>query len=51
MPSFILSEKNLILFIADEEKNERRAIWTNQKAMIDALRVSFLTLNGTERKD
>jgi len=50
MPSFILSEKNLILFIAGAEKNERRAIWTNQKAMIDALRVSFLTLNGTERK-
>jgi len=43
LPSFILSEKSLLLFF-DNEKNGKRALWTNQKDMIDALRVSFLNL-------
>jgi len=50
LPSFILSEKSLLLFFDDENgKNGKRALWTNQKAMIDALRVSFLSLNEWER--
>jgi len=45
LPSFILSEKSLLLlFDSENGKNGRRALWTNQKDMIDALRVSFLNL-------
>jgi len=44
LPSFILSEKSLLLFF-DNGKNGKRALWTNQKDMIDALRVSFLNLH------
>ena len=47
LPSFILSEKSLLLFLDDENgRNGKRALWTNQKAMIDALRVSFFSLRG-----
>jgi len=46
LPSFILSEKSLLLFFdSGNGKNGRRALWTNQKDMIDALRVSFLNLH------
>jgi len=46
LPSFILSEKSLLLFFDNRNgKNGKRALWTNQKAMIDALRVSFLSFN------
>jgi len=46
LPSFILSEKSLLLFFDNGNgKNSRRALWTNQRAMIDALRVSFLNLH------
>jgi len=45
LPSFILSEKNLLLFFNNNGKNGKRALWTNQKDMIDALRVSFLNLH------
>ena len=47
LPSFILSEKSLLLFFDEGNgKNGKRALWTNQKAMIDALRVSFMNLHG-----
>jgi len=46
LPSFILSEKSLLLlFDNGNGKNGKRALWTNQKDMIDALRVSFLNLH------
>jgi len=48
LPSFILSEKSLLLFF-DNGKNGKRALWTNQKDMIDALRVSFLNLQKWKR--
>ena len=44
LPSFILSEKALLLFF-NNGKNGKRALWTNQRDIIDALRVSFLNLN------
>ena len=40
-PSFIISGNNLLLFLDDENKNDKRALWTNQKEMIKALRASF----------
>jgi len=50
LPSFILSEKSLLLFFDNRNgKNGRRALWTNQKDMIDALRVSFLNLHKWKR--
>lgn len=50
LPSFILSEKSLLLFFDNENgKNGKRALWTNQKAMIDALRVSFLNLQALKK--
>ena len=50
LPSFILSEKSLLLFFdGGNGKNGKRALWTNQKAMIDALRVSFMNLH--DRKE
>ena len=45
MPSFILSEKRLLLFLEDENGREgKRALWTNQKGIIDSLRIPFLNL-------
>ena len=45
MPSFILSEKRLLLFLESENGREgKRALWTNQKDIIDSLRIPFLNL-------
>jgi len=50
LPSFILSEKNLLLFFDNRDgKNGKRALWTNQRDMIDALRVSFRNLHGLRK--
>ena len=50
LPSFILSEKSLLLFFDDVNgKNGKRALWTNQRAMMDALRVSFLSFHNWKK--
>ncbi|RLI12518.1 hypothetical protein DRO35_02935 [Candidatus Bathyarchaeota archaeon] len=48
MPSFVLSEKRLLLFLGKENGREgRRALWTNQKSIIDSLRIPFLNLKAS----
>ena len=51
MPSFILSEKRLLLFLESENGREgKRALWTNQKDIIDSLRISFLNLKASSMR-
>ena len=49
LPSFIISQNHLLLFLNSDgsyEKNTKRALWTNQKDIINVLKASFITLSG-----
>jgi len=49
LPSFIISNSHLLLFLNDEGvngKNGPRALWTNQKDMMKILEASFSKISG-----
>jgi len=52
LPSFIISQDHLLMFLNSESsngKNNKRALWTNQKDIINVLKVSFSTLGGAKK--
>ena len=52
LPSFVISQDHLLLFLNSESsngKNGKRALWTNQKDIINVLKASFSTLSGNKR--
>lgn len=52
LPSFVISQNHLLLFLNSEScngKNGKRALWTNQKDIINVLKASFSTLSGSKK--
>jgi len=52
LPSFVISQNHLLLFLNNESsngKNGKRALWTNQKDLVNILKTSFFTLSGNKR--
>jgi sugar-specific transcriptional regulator TrmB len=52
LPSFIISQDHLLLFLNSEGsngKNSKRALWTNQKDIINVLKASFSSLSGLKK--
>jgi hypothetical protein len=51
-PSFIISQNQLLLFLNSESyngKNGERALWTNQKDIINVLKASFSFLSVNKK--
>jgi len=49
LPSFVVSNEHLLLFLNAEKSNIRnggRALWTNQRDIVNVLKASFFSFNG-----
>jgi len=49
LPSFIISNNHFLLFLNNEDgngKNGQRALWSNQKDLIEVLKASFFSFNA-----
>jgi sugar-specific transcriptional regulator TrmB len=52
LPSFVISQNHLLLFLSSESsngKNGKRALWTNQKDIINVLKASFSTFSRNKK--
>jgi sugar-specific transcriptional regulator TrmB len=55
LPCFIISNNHLLLFLSshgsniNDRRNSIRALWTNQKDIIDVLKASFFTLSQKKK--